>query len=61
MSEKRTGSRSRRSPDELAKRFAERAKTDPDLARRVQEHWGAGDERGARRIILEAVDDGDDG
>jgi hypothetical protein len=59
MSEKCADARSRRSPEKLAQRFAERAKTDPELSRRVQEHWAAGDVQGARGIIIDAIDDGD--
>jgi hypothetical protein len=57
MADKRACSNAGRSPEELAKRFADMAKTDPDLLRRVQEHWGAGDVQGARRIILDRIDD----
>jgi hypothetical protein len=61
MSEKSAGVRSgrSRSPEKLAKRFAERAETDPELSRRVQEHWAAGDVQGARGIIIDAIDDAD--
>lgn len=60
MADKGRRTRPRRSREGTAERFAELAKADPELRRRVLEKWGAGEAGEARRLVIEAVDGDDD-